>query len=251
MDAATPVSADMLQRHRVFLGTITPSSNTVVERVSLAILGDYPQCSAHFSRTPVVGASDPFPDRYDLDSLLGAGRLLAHAQLDALVWNGSKGATIGLEHDRDLCRRLEEATGIPATTAMLELDRCLQARGIQEIGLVTPYGEAYQRRTMATLAGAGYGCVAEAHAGLDDNFAYSRVAPRTIADLIRAVARHRPPAILCLCTNFPAAPVAPGLERELGIPVLDSVAAGVRGLIRLSGLDTGQARRWGSLFGDA
>ena len=52
-----------------------------------------------------------------------------------------------------------------------------------------------------------------------------------------------PEAILAVCTNFPAAAVAAELERELGIPVYDTVALGVwAGLRGRGGRSGGPAR---------
>ena len=74
MDQPTSAPGDVsgvLAGQRVFVGTITPSGNTVVERVTLAVLRDFPEVSPHFSRTPVHGERDPFPAGYDLDGMLG------------------------------------------------------------------------------------------------------------------------------------------------------------------------------------
>ena len=61
-----------------------------------------------------------------------------------------------------------------------------------------------------------------------------------------------PQAIVCLCTNFPAAVMAAPLEAELGLPVFDSTALGVWHALRIAGIDTTPAAaRWGSLFAQA
>ncbi len=39
---------------RIFLGMLTPSSNTVLEPVTAAMLGDLPEVSAHVSRFKVT-----------------------------------------------------------------------------------------------------------------------------------------------------------------------------------------------------
>jgi maleate isomerase len=234
---------------RRFVGTITPSGNTVVERITLGIARELPEVSMHFSRTPVFGASDPSPDRYATDGLLAAARLLAHAAPDVLVWNGSKGAGIGFEHDRALAQTLFAETGIRATTSILGLAALLAARGIRRIGIVTPYSEDSQRKTLDCLAREGYDCVAESHAGLSDNLSYASVPLERIAAMARQVAAARPQAIVCLCTNFPAAVLAAPLETELGLPVYDSTALGVWHALRLAGVDTrNAAATWGSLF---
>jgi maleate isomerase len=237
---------------RVFIGTITPSGNTVVERVTLGIVSDLPEVSAHFSRTPVFGSSDPSPDRYASEGFLAAARLLAHAALNVLVWNGSKGAGIGFDHDRALVAQIEEQTHVRTTTSILGLEALLKANGLTRVGIVTPYSADGQRKTLDCLAREGYEVVADACAGLSDNLSYASVPLDHIAAMAREVAAKRPQAIVCLCTNFPAAVVAASLETELGLPVFDSTALGVWHALRLAGVDTAPAAaRWGSLFGQA
>jgi maleate isomerase len=237
-----------LAAHRVFIGTITPSGNTVVERVTLAVLRDFPEVSPHFSRTPVHGERDPFPGGYDLDGMLGAARLLAHARPDVIVWNGSKGGSIDFPVDHDLCRRITAETGIRATTSTLALDEVFKSTGVKRYALVTPYDTPYQEKTVASFERAGYRCVAEAHSGLKDNLSFASVPPEAIAAMVRDVARSRPDAIVTFCTNFPAAPVVPALEAELGIPIYDSTVLPIWQALRLCGVDPRRGRRWGRLF---
>lgn len=243
------VATQWYQGHHHFIGTITPSGNTVVERITLGVLRHLPQASAHFSRTPVFGTSDPSPDAYATDGLLAAAKLLAHAKPDVLVWNGSKGSGIGFAHDRALAADIAQETGIPTTTSIIGLDLLLKARSIQRVAVVTPYSDAGHAKTLACLAREGYDCVADAHAGLTDNLSYASIALEHIASMAREVARAKPHAILCLCTNFPAAVMAATLEAELGIPVYDSTALGVWHALNVARVDTeGAARDWGSLF---
>ena len=185
------------------IGVITPSANLVVERVTAAVLADFPEVSAHYSRTPVRGAKDSHADDYDLDGMLGATRLLGDAALDAIVWNGSKGASIGFAHDRALVAAIEAETGMKATTSMLAIEAELDRRGITRVGVVSPYRSDYQDQLIATLEGEGLTVVSEAHVGIADNLAFMRVSRGEIATLIGRVAAARPQAILTLCTNFP------------------------------------------------
>ena len=244
-------AAQWYQGHKHFIGTITPSGNTVVERITLGVLRDLPRVSAHFSRTPVFGSSDPSPDAYATEGLLAAAKLLAHAKPDVLVWNGSKGSGIGFAHDRALVEAIQGETGIRATTSMLGLDALLKTRGVRRIAVVTPYSDAGHAKTLRCLAAEGYDCVADAHAGLTDNLSYASIALDNIAAMARGVAAAKPQAILCLCTNFPAAVVAAALEAELGLPVYDSTALGVWHALKLAGVDTDAATQaWGSLFSE-
>jgi len=244
-----PTAAERFSLQSHLFGTITPSGNTVVERITLGIVRELPRVSAHFSRTPVFGSTDPSPDAYAHEGLLDAARLLAHAAPRVLVWNGSKGAGIGFEHDRQLVQAVQAATGIPATTSILGMDLLLRARGIQRIAVVTPYSDAGQQKTLACLAREGYACVAHAHSGLSDNLSYASVPAADIAAMLRAVAGAKPQAIVCLCTNFPAAVMAAPMEAELGLPVYDSTALGVWHALSLCGVDgSAAAPLWGSLF---
>src|SRR5437868_1807 len=101
------------------IGMITPSANVVVERVTHAILAEFPEVSGHFSRTPVFGSSDNYKDDYDWDGMVGAAKLLAHARLDVICWNGSKGVGLGFDAEYRLCDRITRETGIAATTSVL------------------------------------------------------------------------------------------------------------------------------------
>lgn len=233
----------------VALGTITPSGNVVVERVTAAILADFPAVSGHFSRTEVVGRSDAHAGDYDWDGMMRAALLLSHAGPAAICWNGSKGGSLGFGVDRALCARILSETGIPATTSTLAMDVALRAGGLRRLALVTPYTAAYAVRMPPVFAQAGYEIVAEAHAGLEDNLAYAALPDADIVAMVRGTAAARPDAILTYCTNLPAAHLVDGLERELGVTVLDSASAGVWGALRLARQPTAPGRRWGGLFG--
>lgn len=245
-------AATWYEGHRHFLGTITPSGNTVVERITLGVLRELPQVSAHFSRTPVFGSSDPSPDAYASEGLLAAAQLLSHAKPDVLVWNGSKGSGIGFAHDRALVEAITQRSGLRATTSILGLDALLKARGLQRVGLVTPYADAGHAKTLKCLAAEGYEVVADRNAGLSDNLSYASLPLARLTAMVREVAKARPQVILCLCTNMPSAVLAAPLEAELGIPVYDSTALGVWHALALLGVDMrAAAPAWGSLFGES
>jgi maleate isomerase len=242
------MSAPPGPRYRASIGTVTPSANLVVERVTAAMLADFPEVSAHFSRTPVFGSVDPFPNDYDWDGMLGAARLLAQARPDVIVWNGSKGASLGFATDHEFCRRVMAETGIAATTSTLALRVALDALGARRIALVTPYTGGYQAKLVAGFEREGLEVVAEAHANVADNLAIASVTEASITDMAHRVAGSSPDVVLTWCTNFPAAYLARRLEDELGLPVLDSVTLAVWHALRMIGTADARGRRWGSLF---
>jgi maleate isomerase len=144
-----------VRRPTIAIGTITPSANVVVERVTTAVLADFPTVSAHFSRTAVVGSSDAYADDYDWTGMLRAAELLAHAHPSCICWNGSKGGSIGFAADRTLCARIKGMTGIPAITSTLAIDTALRAIKATRVGLVTPYRPTYAAKIPPVFADAG------------------------------------------------------------------------------------------------
>lgn len=203
------------------LATITPSGNTVVEAVTQAALRDVPGVLPIFARIPVHGTRDPFPDSYDLDGMLRAAELLSHARPGVILWNGSKGGAIGLDHDRNLVARIRAATGIAATTSGLALEAAVSG---QRIGLVTPYNDSYQARLIAAFASRGWVVSAEDHLGLSDNLSYAATPRDVIAAQAARVAPHCD-VILGWCTNYPVPLIG---EEFAGKPVWDATLLGLR-----------------------
>ena len=114
------------------------------------------------------------------------------------------------------------------------------------VSLGCPKALVDSEQVLTRLKAEGYDCVAEAHAGLSDNLSYASVAPARIMDMARSLASSAPQAIVCLCTNFPAAVVAAPLEAELGIAVYDTTALGVWHALTLCGSDMrAAAPQWG------
>ena len=143
-----PSEIGWYRKQRYAIGTITPSGNLTVERVTAAILADFPEVSGHYSRTPVSGSKDPFPKDYDWDGMLTAARLLGDGNVDVIVWNGSKGAGLGFAPDVELCKRITDLTGIKATTSILAMERVLLSKKMHRIAIVTPYTSHYQARLL-------------------------------------------------------------------------------------------------------
>jgi maleate isomerase len=238
-------------RSRKLLGFLTPSSNTILEPVTAAMLGGLPEVTAHFARFRVteISLSDQALGQFDPAPILAAADLLADARVDVIAWSGTSSSWLGLERDRALCAAIEARTGIPATTSVLALVELFRAMGVARYGLVTPYLDEIQAPILENFAREGFVCAAERHLGDRGNFSFSEYDGATIAALTRAVAAAQPQAISILCTNMRGAPLAAELERETGIAVLDSVATAVWGSLRLAGVDTRRVVGWGRLFG--
>jgi maleate isomerase len=236
---------------RTLLGMLTPSSNTVLEPVTAAMLAGLAEVSAHFSRFPVteIALSATALAQFDDAPILAAARLLAHAKMDVITWNGTSSGWLGFAADERLVARITAETGIAATTSMLALNEALAAQGARRVAFVTPYLDAVQARIVANYAAIGVACAAERHLGLQDNFSFSEVDAPTLAGMVRAVAAERPDAIAVICTNLRAAGLVAALEAETGIPVYDTIATAVWKSLVLAGVDPARVVGWGRLFG--
>ncbi|MBX3604843.1 MAG: Asp/Glu/hydantoin racemase [Piscinibacter sp.] len=233
------------------LGVLTPSSNTALEPLTSALAAAVPGCSAHFARFRVteIALTDQALGQFDDSKILAAAELLADAKVDVIGWSGTSSGWLGFDADRRLVERIAERTGIRATTAVLALNELLALRGVQRLALVTPYTGDVQQRIVANYRALGIEVVAERHLGIRVNHDFALVEPQRLLELMHEVADARPEAITTFCTNLRAAPLAETVERELGIPLLDTVSTTVWGQLRAAGADPAQVRGWGELFG--
>ena len=210
------------------------------------------EVSAHFARFPVTEISlrDAALGQFDVEKILQAARLLADAHVNVIGWNGTSSGWLGFEADQLLCEQITGATGVPATTSVLALNEILAAKHAHDFALVTPYLDDVQERIIANYQRSGFRCVAERHLGLDVNFSFAGVTDDRIRNMTREVAAAGPKAITTFCTNLKAAPLVDELERELSIPIYDTIATVVWKALRLTGVDTRRVSGWGSLFAE-
>ena len=238
----------MIRRKR--LGVLTPSSNTALEPLTSAMVSSLPGVSAHFSRFTVTEISlrDQSLNQFDDSKILEAARLLADAQVDVICWSGTSASWLGFERDRQLCARITEATGIPATTSVLALNDILAAQSARTLGLVSPYVEDVQQKIIANYRSIGMDCVAEQHLDITVNFKFGEVEPDTLRAMLREAAKAKPDALTVMCTNLHAAQLVQEMEAELNIPIYDSVATVVWQALKTVGIAPSELKGWGRLF---
>ncbi|MBS0337550.1 MAG: aspartate/glutamate racemase family protein [Proteobacteria bacterium] len=240
----------MTKRDRKFLGMLTPSSNTTLEPVTAAMLAGLPGVSAHFGRFRVteISLSAQALGQFTAEPMLAAAELLADAHCHSICWNGTSAGWLGFDADRTLCASITARTGVPACSSVLAIDEIFRSTGVRRFGLVTPYTGDVQEKIVANFGREGFECVAERHQGLAANFSFSEVGPQAVESMIREVAAAGPDAIIVFCTNMDGASLAERLERELGVPVYDTIAAAVWASLRVAGIDPGRVQGWGRLF---
>ncbi|MGI9507606.1 MAG: maleate cis-trans isomerase family protein [Geminicoccaceae bacterium] len=236
------------------LGMLTPSSNTVLEPMTAAILTDLPEVTAHFGRFPVteISLSDAARGQFTIEPMLEAADLLADARVHVICWNGTSAGWLGLDQDEALIAAIEKRTAIPACSSVLALAEIFRITGLRRFGLVTPYLDDIQARIIDTFEEAGFTCPAERHLGDPGNYSFAEVSEEAIRSMCRDVAKSGGiEAITIFCTNLRGASVAAEMEAELGLPIYDTVATALWASLRSAGVDPALIKGWGRLFQDA
>ena len=235
---------------RILLGMLTPSSNTVLEPVTAALLAGIPEASAHFGRFRVteIALSQSALAQFDDTEILAAARLLSHARCQVIAWNGTAAGWRGFHMDEALCAAITRETGAMAATSVLALNEILALTGVKRLGLVSPYVDDVQAAIVRNYEAAGIAVTGDVHERLTDNYSFSEISAERMRAMAREVARAKPEAIAIYCTNMRGAPLAESLEAELGIPVYDTVSTVLWKSLKLAGVDTRRITGWGSLF---
>jgi maleate isomerase len=216
------------------------------------MLHELPDITAHFQRFTVkeISLGGRAQAQFANQSLVDAAKLLNDARMDVIVWAGTAAGWRGFDVDRKLCEEITAVTGAPATSSVLALNEVLERTGIRRLGLVTPYLDEVQAQIVGNYTTAGHDVVCERHLGDRGNFSFSEYEGDTIANMIREVAKEKPEAVVILCTNFRGAPLVPALERELGIPLYDSISVTVWKALTMTGHSPSRVAGWGRLFAE-
>tara|TARA_R110000751_G_scaffold12209_5_gene42073 strand:- start:3110 stop:4060 length:951 start_codon:yes stop_codon:yes gene_type:complete len=235
---------------RHLLGMLTPSSNTILEPVTSDMIAQAKNVSAHFGRFRVteISLGDQALGQFEFEPMLAASDLLADALVSCICWNGTSAGWLGFDKDEALCAAITAHTGIPACSSVLALNEIFARTGVKTFGLVTPYISEIQSRIIKNYADHGYECTAEQHLEQKVNFSFSEVTEADLETMIRDVAKTNPDAIVIFCTNLRGGPIVDKLERELGIPIYDTVQTAVWKSMVVSGANPSDITGWGQLF---
>jgi len=233
----------------VRIGMIVPSSNTCLEPITTRLLAGRDDVGIHCARLGVtrIAVDGDSDGQFDAQPMIDVARQLSDAHVDLIVWNGTAGTWLGYDHDRDICSRIQEDTGIPATTSALALLEGLGELGARRVGLAVPYTRDVADEIAGRLVDEGFEVTAIAAGGLEENFAFARLSREQVHGMLRDSAVPETDAVAVVCTNVAAAVVSPGFEAEHGVPVCDSVAVTLWHALRLVGASA-ELPGWGRLY---
>jgi maleate isomerase len=142
----------------------------------------------------------------------------------------------GVEGERRLRARLEEAAGVPVVTAIGAVVAALAWLGARRVAMATPYSARVNALAEAFLKGSGIDVVSSAGLGIHDTADIGFVDEETVFRVAKGAARADADALFLSCTNLPTVSVIPALEAETSRPVVSSNQALTWAMLRRIGV---------------
>ena len=215
---------------------LTPSSNTTLEPVTARMLSGLPEVSAHFGRFRVteISLGEQALGQFQLEPMLAAAELLADARCRSICWNGTAG-WLGFERDRELCRAIEARTRVRACSSVLAIEQIFRATGVAR---ASAWSRPIPTRSLPRSGETSAPRASSSPARSISNQGQLRLLRDRARDDRRHGARGRgglAAGDYRLRTNMDGASLTEGLEREVGIPIYDSIATAVRASLRTAG----------------
>jgi maleate cis-trans isomerase len=212
-------------------GLLTPSSNTVQEPEFSALLP--PNVSLHTGRVPYRDITPQEQMRCVLE-LEAESRKLADAEVDVIVFAATAPTLAkGKGYDRELIKRMEDASGRPATTAATAFVDALTRLGVGTIAIGAPWSKTMDKPMVCFMEAHGFRVINSEVAGYIAGVELGRTGPEAAYALCRRVDRPDAEAIVMPGGNWPAMGVVERLECELGKPVLANNAVSLWAGLRL------------------
>ena len=218
--------ADGLQPYE-FLEDPLPRLGLIVLQVDETVEQDFrrlftpDRAKLHVSRIP--SGAELTPDTIaGMEAALRAAAGLLPSGLDVVGYACTSGTTlIGAGRVRNLVTGAAQGRAVtdPLSAALV---RCHALR-LGRVGIVSPYIASVAEPIRAAFEGAGIAVPATLSFGEEVEARVARIAPASIADAVRAVARRAAlDGVFISCTNLRTLDILDPLSRELGLPVLGS-----------------------------
>ena len=212
-------------------GLLTPSSNTTQEPEFAAALP--PAISLHTGRVAYRDITPEEQERCVLE-LEQESRKLADAEVDCIVFAATAPTLAkGKGYDRELIKRMEDASGRPATTAASAFVDALTLLGVKRIAIGAPWSRTMDKPMIAFMQANGFDVVHSEVAGIVSGVELGRMGPERAYVLARKADCAEAEAVIMPGGNWGCMSVVERLENELGKPVLANNAVSLWAGLRL------------------
>lgn len=217
--------------HRI--GLLTPSSNTTQAPEFIEVLPR--TVSLHSARLSLTSIDASSTERI-VEELEKESRKLADAEVDVIVLAATAPSSRkGKGYDRELIKRIEDASGKPATTASTALLEAMTVLGVRRLTIGSPWTEAIDKITAGFIEANGFEVVHHEAMGIVRNSEVGRLDPQTAYDVGRRVDRPDADAVMLSCGNWWTMSIVERLERDIGKPVLTTNGVSIWAALRIVG----------------
>jgi maleate cis-trans isomerase len=167
-------------------------------------------------------------------------RKLADAEVDVIVF-AATAPTIakGKGYDRELIKRMEDASGRPATTAATGFVDALTLLGARRIAIGAPWSRTMDKPMVAFMQASGFEVVHSEVVGIVASIELGRVGPESAYELGLRTDRPEADAIIMPGGNWRCMGIVERLEQQVGKPVLSNNAVSLWAGLRMLGRDDG------------
>jgi maleate isomerase len=215
------------------IGSLVPSSNATQEQEFWVALPK--DTSLHTSRLRLTQVEADSTIRI-VEELEDGSRRLADADVDVLLLGlTAPSSRKGLGYDRELKKRMEDASGKPATTAATATVEALNILGVKRLALCAPWSDEVNGFTASFLEASGFEVPTRKALGVIQNLEIGALAPQTAYDLGRAVNSDKVDAVMLACGNWHSMEVVDRLEKDIGKPVITTNQVSMWGALRILG----------------
>jgi arylmalonate decarboxylase len=199
-----------------------------------------------------LGLKTMTPEGYEqvLERIAPAAVSLASRGAKAIALMGTSLSFYrGAAFNRELTRRMVEATGLPAVTMSTAVTEGLRIVGGKRLAVATAYDDEVNRRLQTYLREEGFEVLAISGMGIEKVEDILNVTSDGLMKFCVEVARSAPgaDALLVSCGGLRTLDQIAPLERQCGIPVVSSLPHALRAGVRLLG-QSGRAPGFGRLL---
>ncbi len=214
-------------------GLLTPSSNTTQEPEFFAALPA--DVTLHTARVAYRDITPEEQMRCVLE-LETESRKLADAEVDVLVFAATAPTLAkGKGYDRELIRRMEDASGRPATTAATAFVDALARISATRIAIGAPWSRTMDRPMVDFMQASGFAVVHSEVVGIVASIELGRIGPDSAYELGLRADRPEADAIIMPGGNWRCMSIVERLEQKVGKPVLCNNAVSLWAGLRMLG----------------
>ena len=206
------------------IGLIIPSSNTTMESEFWKVLGPT-GVSVHTARITLINVTAKELKEM-AEETISAAKRLATAEVDVIVFGCTSGSLLeGIEWEKSLVKKIEEATGIKAITTAGAVVQALRTLNVEKVVIATPYIDEINVREKKFLEDNGFKVLDVKGLNIARNTIIGSQPPWAAYRLAKQVYKPEAQAVFISCTNFRSLEVIDPLEKDLGVPVISSNTA--------------------------